>query len=1231
LAHLGGWEYVGGGGVECDASWRGRSFARGPAGVVGNVDFGPSALTAAAFLIAAPCAVSVALADGGQGGNPSGGSPDGRGGSGFTGNAGEDSFNDGAGRGGGGGGAGGGNGGIGNNGFGNAPGGAGGTSFSKDGVNGTDDPFGAGGGGGGYNGNGPGAASITNSSALAGGNGGRGGNTVLGDGGGGGGAGGYGAVVLSGGASSNSSGITGGNGGIGGIGASGGDGGIGVWFDAPGAAFTNSGTVTGGNGGAGVAGSFGGANGLGGVGGAGADLTVIMNGGSIAGGMGGDGVTRADAIAFAGGNNTLTLNGGSLTGNVSIAGGNISFNQAGSYNLTNVITGTGSISHDGTGTLTLSNANTYSGGTTVSAGTLVANHQDGVTGAVPGTGRIDALGSGPVILDGGGLRTSVTGYLATDILFNSNKTSTISASTGTTLTIGGDPGLPGDPFASSTGNLPARIVIGPNAVAQFGTATDTGTIQIGASSTIRPFDIDPSSHIVVAGGTLRDLNDQLAILTFFAASTTVNAGATLDFNGATVQVINNLGGSGNVMMGTNAGGPLQLGVTSGTTQTFGGVISGARGVFIAATGLSDATMVFSGDNTYTGGTEICSCTTLQLGNGGTTGSILGNVINGGTLAFNRSNSYTFNGVISDDPFGFTGGQVKQIGTGNTILTAVSTYTGNTTIDAGTLSVNGDIRTSSGVTVNSGATLGGTGYVPDTVINAGGTLAPGNSIGTLNVMGNLTFNAGAYYNVEVSPSAADRTNVTGNATLNGATVNAIFALGSYVTKQYTILNTTGTVNGTFGTLVNTNLPSNFTSTLSYDAKNAYLDLTLNFTPPPGPTPPSFGNGLSGNQNNVGNALVNYFNTTGGIPLVFGLLSPVGLTQVSGEPGASVPTAGFAAMGQFINAIIDNVGGNNNQGGALGFAEENAYAPGRKLSAKQTDAYAAVTPRDRLAAPFASRWQVWATGYGGNGTVDGNTTTGTHTTSARVYGTAVAADYRATPDTRFGFALGGAGTNFSVDSALGGGRADVFQAAAYARHNIGAAYVFGALAYGWQNVTTDRTLTVSGTDKLHATFNASTLAARLETGWRYAMPAVAVTPYAAAQSTAFYLPSYAEAATTGSNQFALSYASKTVTATRGELGARFDKAMPLRDTLLTLRARAAWAHDWNSDRSATATFQTLPGATFVVNGAQPAANAALISAGADVAWGNGLTVAANFDGEFSRTTAGYAGRGSLKYAW
>ena len=216
-------------------------------------------------------------------------------------------------------------------------------------------------------------------------------------------------------------------------------------------------------------------------------------------------------------------------------------------------------------------------------------------------------------------------------------------------------------------------------------------------------------------------------------------------------------------------------------------------------------------------------------------------------------------------------------------------------------------------------------------------------------------------------------------------------------------------------------------------------------------------------------------------------------------------------------------------------------------------------------------------------------------------------------------------------FGGGKADVFNAAVYAKHNLGAAYVAGLLGYSWQDTTTDRTVTISGTDKLHASFKAQALAARLEGGWRYATPMVGITPYAALQTTTFYLPSYGETATSGSNTFALSYASKTVTATRGELGAKFDKAMLVQGGVFTLKAKTAWAHDWNTDRAATATFQALPGATFTVNGAQPSANAALLSLGGEMDWHNGWTVAANFDGEFSRTTAGYAGKGSVKYAW
>ena len=120
------------------------------------------------------------------------------------------------------------------------------------------------------------------------------------------------------------------------------------------------------------------------------------------------------------------------------------------------------------------------------------------------------------------------------------------------------------------------------------------------------------------------------------------------------------------------------------------------------------------------------------------------------------------------------------------------------------------------------------------------------------------------------------------------------------KQYTILNAAGGVSGTFAGPVNTNLPANFHTSLSYDANNAYLNLLLNFTPP---GPPRFGGGLNGNQQNVGNALINFFNTTGGIPLVFGTLTPAGLTQVSGEAGTGSQQTTFNAMNQFMGVMTD----------------------------------------------------------------------------------------------------------------------------------------------------------------------------------------------------------------------------------------------------------------------------------------------------------------------------------------
>jgi uncharacterized protein with beta-barrel porin domain len=142
---------------------------------------------------------------------------------------------------------------------------------------------------------------------------------------------------------------------------------------------------------------------------------------------------------------------------------------------------------------------------------------------------------------------------------------------------------------------------------------------------------------------------------------------------------------------------------------------------------------------------------------------------------------------------------------------------------------------------------------------------------------------------------------------------------------------------------------------------------------------------------------------------------------------------------------------------------------------------------------------------------------------------------------------------------------------------------------------------------------------------------LTPYAAGQFTTFDLPAYAEQAISGANTFALAYGAKSVTATRSELGLRTDKSFAMDDGVFTLRGRAAWAHDYNPDRSIGATFQTLPSASFVVNGARQASDAALLTASAEKKWLNGWSAAGTFEGEFSSVTASYAGKGVVRYAW
>lgn len=938
---------------------------------------------------------------------------------------------------------------------------------------------------------------------------------------------------------------------------------------------------------------------------------TVVNSGTITG--------NANIGVFAFVNATVTNNaGGTITGDLGVNSG---YSAVGNVTNAGNIIGTsfGFIAY-GTGIVSNNAGSLISGGITG----VQANQLLNVTnaGTITGTANygLEATGNMEVTNAATGSITGATDALRT----HSGSITAINYGTISSAT-----GIAADAHANLTITNGASGSVSGGMVANLGSAhiTNQGTIAGLNHTAIYAFaDINVINGV---GGQITSLINN-GIYASNGVATVVNSG-NISVGGfgyairaeTSALVTNNAGAQ---ISGGDTGVRASLGSVSVTNY---GSISGLTGNGIYA-GTGGSTVFNAG--TIGGGTAA-----IQFAGSGNVltlapGSVIsGNVLGGGNDTFQLGGS----GAASFDVSALGGAaQYQGFGTFNKVgdsawtLTGTGSFAGDIHVNGGTLVVNGNVASASNLFVNAGGTLGGNGIVGNSVIG-GGTLAPGNSIGTIAVQGSLVFTAASTYLVEVSSSASDLTNVTGAANLAG-TVQVALANGTLrFNSPYTIL-TAATLNGSHFDSVAT--PTGISGSLTYSGSTVQLVLGSGLAEI---------TGLNINQRAVATALDKAFNSFGSVPATFGGIFvgnvPANLTQASGELATGSQQTTFDAMNLFVNLLANPfaAGRDGTAPAAAAFQVAGSvvsYAGGRGRSGAERDAYAAMTKAPG-AVGFGHRWSVWGAGYGGSQTTAGNAVQGSNTATSRIAGTAAGAEYRISPFTQVGFALAGGGTNFVVANGLGSGRSDLLQAGAYVRHSAGAVYFSGALAYGWQDVTTNRTVTIAGSDQLRAQFNANAWAGRLEGGYRFITPwvGIGITPYAAAQFATFELPGYAEQAIVGVNTFALANVAKSVTSPRSELGFRTDRSFALPGAILTLRGRFGWAHDYDIDRSIAATFQTLPGASFVVGGASPARDAALTSVTAEAKWLNGFSLAATFEGEFSNVTSSYAGKGVVRYAW
>ncbi|MDN8647711.1 autotransporter domain-containing protein [Stenotrophomonas indicatrix] len=473
---------------------------------------------------------------------------------------------------------------------------------------------------------------------------------------------------------------------------------------------------------------------------------------------------------------------------------------------------------------------------------------------------------------------------------------------------------------------------------------------------------------------------------------------------------------------------------------------------------------------------------------------------------------------------------------------------NLTINGGVLSFNG-VQTGGTTFVGQKGTLKGVGQLGDTTV--AGTIAPGNSIGTLTINGDYVQTETGVYQAEVAPgSRSDQLHVTGTATLGGTLVALPEPGIYYLGEQFNFIRADGGVNGQFAITDFSAFSPFMQFNLAYGATGARIEVTR-------------GNSLASSAN------------TANQHAVATVVDTLAINQGLPKPLTTL-------FPQQVGAALDSLSGELHAATSIALVEGSRHVRDAALSRRA----GATSPGGDEAAATG----VWVQAIGGSGTLDGNANTAR--TEANSNGLLMGVDRQ----------FGG----WQVGLLAGTGRTDVKQQdgrrakskidnthfGAYASHNWGGFGLRGGLAWSEHDIDSTRELAFAGySDTLSARYDGRTRQAFIEAGYRFGGREAGLEPYLQVARVEVDMKSINERGGAAALQGDVDD-SRTTLATAG---VRFDKGLKAsfqQDSWLHVRGGVGYRHA-SGDRNPMAKLGFASGGdTFAVSGA-PIADSAVVA--------------------------------------